>query len=102
MDHCISILLTLTGDDRGGICSLVMGQVVCGVCHSFSGHLYERLGAELGPTDGMTMKKEFCDGFVEACDGQIIFPTYDGEDYCTKHQGGGDDYFWSYPYTDRE
>lgn len=71
------------------------------MCHSYSGHLYERLGAELGALDGMTMKSDFCEELVTACEGQLVFPTYDGEDYCTKHTGGGDDQFWSYPYTER-
>lgn len=71
------------------------------MCHSYSGHLYEVLGAELGAVDGMTMKSDFCEEVVSACAGQIVFPTYDnGEDYCTKHTGGGDDLFWSYPYTE--
>ena len=49
------------------------------------------------------MTNSFCSEFVDACDGQIEFPTYeDGEDYCTKHAGGGDDLYWSYPYTLRE
>ncbi|CAM9143199.1 unnamed protein product, partial [Hapterophycus canaliculatus] len=77
--------------------------VVCGVCHSYSGHLYERLGPELGVLDGMTMKNDFCDELVTACAGQITFPTYDGgDDYCTKHTGGTTDQFWSYPYTEPE
>ncbi|CAM9121681.1 unnamed protein product, partial [Hapterophycus canaliculatus] len=77
-------------------------QVVCGVCHSYSGHLYEQLGAELGILDGMTMKSLFCEELVDACSGQVTFPTYDGgEDYCEKHTGGGDDFFWSYPYEER-
>lgn len=72
------------------------------MCHSYSGHLYERLGPEHGALDGLTMKGAFCEELVTACAEQIIFPTYDGEDYCTKHTGGGDDQFWSYPYTQRE
>ncbi|CAN0441744.1 unnamed protein product [Pylaiella littoralis] len=87
----------LTGD-----CADLYKQVVCGVCHSYSGHLYEKLGAELGALDGMTMKSDFCEELVTACAGQIIFPTYDGKDYCTKHTGGGSDQFWSYPYTQPE
>ncbi|CAN0049121.1 unnamed protein product, partial [Ectocarpus sp. 6 AP-2014] len=75
-------------------------QVVCGRCHSFSAHLYEYLAPELGLLDGMTMKSAFCDELVTACDGQIDFPTYDSGtvDYCTKHTGGGEDLYWSYPY----
>ncbi|CAM9548065.1 unnamed protein product [Ectocarpus sp. 6 AP-2014] len=88
----------LTGD-----CDDLYKQVVCGVCGSYSGHLYERLGAELGVLDGMTMKSDFCEELVSACNEQITFPTYDGgDDYCTKHTGGGDDQFWSYPYTESD
>jgi len=79
--------------------------VVCGVCHSYSGHLYERLGDELTSLDGLTMKNDFCQELVSECEGQITFPTYgeDGEiDYCTKHTGGGDDMYWSYPYEECE
>lgn len=69
------------------------------MCHSYSGHLYERLGSERGALDGLTMKGAFCEELVTECAEQIIFPTYDGgEDYCTKHTGGGEDQFWSYPY----
>ncbi|CAN0318172.1 unnamed protein product, partial [Ectocarpus sp. 12 AP-2014] len=79
-------------------------QVVCARCHSFSAHLYEYLGAELGMLDGLTMTSAFCNDLVTACAGQIDFPTYDGGsvDYCTKHTGGGDDFFWSYPYEEPE
>lgn len=78
-------------------------QVVCGQCHSYSNHLFERLGSELGPWDGMTMKQEFCDALVSACGTQIDFGgpgEYDGLTYCEKHVGDVDG--WSYPYTDRE
>ncbi|CAM9211348.1 unnamed protein product, partial [Sphacelaria rigidula] len=78
----------------------LLQQVVCGVCGSYSAHLYEILGSELG-TDGLMMKMEFCTGLVTACAGQITFKTYDGVDYCTKHTGGGKtDLFWSYPYEE--
>ncbi|CAM9165509.1 unnamed protein product [Scytosiphon promiscuus] len=88
----------LTGD-----CADLYKEVVCGICHSYSGHLYEQLGAELGILDGMTMKSAFCEELVDACSGQVTFPTYDdGEDYCEKHTGGGDDFFWSYPYDEPE
>lgn len=70
------------------------------MCHSYSGHLYEVLGAELGALDGLTMTNDFCDELTTACDGQITFPTYDGDDYCTKHTGGTTDQFWSYPYIE--
>lgn len=73
-------------------------QVACGPCNSYSAHLYEVLGAELGPEDGMTMKNSFCEELVAACEGQIDFPTYDGESYCEKHTlGSSSDAYWSYP-----
>lgn len=77
-------------------------QVVCAQCGSYSGHLFERLGGELGTGDGLSMTNSFCAGLVDACSGQIEFPTYDGQDYCTKHTGGGEDLYWSYPYMKRE
>lgn len=77
-------------------------QVVCGVCHSYSAHLYERLGSELGGADGMTMKDSFCQELVKECAGEISFPTYGGLSYCEKHVGDDGDQFWSYPYTERE
>jgi len=81
--------------------------VICGQCHSFSAHLYEILGSELGPWDGMTMKREFCDALTSQCAGQIVFggpAEYDGLDFCDKHVGdtNGDDRFWSYPYQEGE
>ncbi|CAM9680684.1 unnamed protein product [Pylaiella littoralis] len=88
-----------------GNCADLYLEVQCGQCHSYSGHLFEVLGAEYGVTDGMTMTNSFCDDLISACDGQIIFPDYpDGETYCEKHTGGsGDnDFFWSYPYTEPE
>lgn len=48
------------------------------------------------------MTQDFCSGFVDACSGQIDFPEENGQDYCTKHTGGGDDLYWSFPYTQRE
>lgn len=78
-------------------------QVVCGSCHSYSGHLFEVLGADLGIFDGMTMKEKFCEELLSACEGQLKFPRYSGNtDYCPKHVGGTKDRFWSYPYTERE
>lgn len=71
------------------------------MCHSYSAHLYEILGKELG-NDGMMMKNDFCTELVSACMGEITFPTYEGMDYCTKHTGGGKDMFWSYPYMEGE
>lgn len=81
-------------------------QVVCGQCHSFPAHLFEAL-PELGPFDGMTMKREFCDELIAKCGTQIEFKgpaDYDGLSFCDKHVGGvdGADELWSYPYTDRE
>ena len=74
---------------------------MCGKFHSFSAHLFEKNGAELGPWDGMMMTLEFCDDLTKECAGQIDFPTYDGESYCDKHTGGGTkSQFWSYPYSE--
>ena len=50
----------------------------------------------------MTMKDSFCQELVKECDGEILFPTYDGLSYCEKHVGDDGDMFWSYPYTERE
>lgn len=85
-----------------------MQQVMCGTCHSFSAHLYERLGAMLGPWDGMTMTRDFCAKFTAACskkvDGRatIEFPNYSGASYCEMHVGSrdGEDNYWSFPYTE--
>lgn len=77
--------------------------MLCGVCGTYSGHLYERLVDEFGTENGLTMKNEFCTNLITACDGQIDFPDYDGVGYCTIHAGGGEtDLFWSYPYEDGE
>lgn len=76
------------------VCS---AQVACGPCNAYSGHLYERLGDELGAADGMSMKSSFCEELVTACDGVIDFPTYDGLSYCEKHVGDDGDLLWSYP-----
>lgn len=74
-------------------------QVACGPCSSYAGHLYERLGSELGVADGMTLKSDFCNKMVDACGGDagIDFPTYGDQTYCQKHVGGDDDQLWSYP-----
>lgn len=71
-------------------------QVACGPCHSYSSHLYERLGGELGVEDGMTMKSDFCEELVSTCAGEINFPTYDGDSYCEKHVGDSE-MIWSFP-----
>eukprot|EP00904_Undaria_pinnatifida_P003872 jgi/Undpi1/13486/HiC_scaffold_8.g03145.m1 len=86
--NCRSALTVFQGDTRGQFCA----------------HLYERLGAELGALDGMTMKQEFCDELVDACADEIpgISRTYDGLTYCEKHVGDTGDQFWSYPYTEPE
>eukprot|EP00752_Nemacystus_decipiens_P013406 g11871.t1 len=85
-------------------CADLYQQVVCGQCHSFSAHLFEQLGAELGPWDGMSMKQDFCDALIDACGDEIAFggpAEYDGLSYCEKHVGtSGTDLFWSYPYVD--
>lgn len=77
---------------------------MCGQCHSYSNHLFGRLGPELGVMDGLTMKNDFCEELVDTCSGQgnIVFPSYGGDTYCEKHTGGGSDLFWAYPYTERE
>lgn len=83
-------------------------QVACGKCHSFSGHLYERLGDQLGTVDGMTMKRAFCEELVGTCGGQINFAQMsylDGnveKDYCDMHVGGSSDQYWSFPFTERK
>lgn len=84
---------------------VVVCQVACGKCHSYSGHLYQRLGGTLGTWDGLTMKSDFCEEVVDECSDQLGLDkvTYpDGEDYCEKHVGGNNDQFWSFPYTERE
>ena len=78
---------------------------MCGICHSYSAHLFERLGPELGALDGMTMKSDFCEALVDACADEIpaIARTYpDGLSYCEQHVGPTGDQFWSYPYMERE
>eukprot|EP00903_Cladosiphon_okamuranus_P006181 g6078.t1 len=86
-------------------CAEYYKQVECGQCHSYSGHLFADLGDELGVEDGMTMKLDFCEDLVDACSGEIDFPTYDGggTTYCEKHTGDqAQDFFWSYPYEEPE
>ncbi|CAM9453682.1 unnamed protein product [Scytosiphon promiscuus] len=86
-------------------CADLYVQVLCGQCHSYSAHLFENLGADFGPYDGLTMTREFCEAFVDACGDQLTLggpDEYDGLDYCDHHVGGidGEDELWSYPYTD--
>lgn len=85
-----------------GKCADLYKEVVCGPCHSYSAHLYEKLGKELGSDDGMTMRNDFCQELVKTCASQVEFKTYGGESYCEKHTGGGKDMYWSYPYTEPE
>lgn len=55
---------------------------------------------ELGPLDGMTMKRNFCAELVKECQDQVEFPDYDGVTYCEKHAGRGSaDLNSSYPLT---
>lgn len=68
--------------------------MLCSVCSPFSGHLYELLSAEKG-VDGLTMTTDFCEEYVDECEGQISFE----DDYCEKHTIGFTDTYWSYPYT---
>ena len=77
---------------------------MCTQCHSFSAHLFERLGSEFGPFDGMNLKQEFCEALLLACDSQVTFggQAEYGMSYCEQHVGLDGDKFWSYPYTDRE
>ncbi|CAM9587413.1 unnamed protein product, partial [Sphacelaria rigidula] len=70
-------------------CQALYKQVLCGVCHPYSSHLYERLGT----LDGMTMTNEFCNEFYSACSADLDL----GPDYCDIHTGGDDDQYWSYP-----
>eukprot|EP00903_Cladosiphon_okamuranus_P016927 g15603.t1 len=73
-----------------GKCADLYQEVVCGICHPWSGHLFERLGT------AMTLTNEFCDEFVEACSDQLALPI----NYCDIHTGSGDgDAFYSYPYV---
>lgn len=75
-------------------------QVLCGQCHSYSAHLFDRLGAELGLWDGMTMTRDFCDELIDKCGNEIDFggpAEYGGLSYCAKHVGT--DQFWAYPYS---
>ncbi|CAM9715370.1 unnamed protein product, partial [Ectocarpus fasciculatus] len=76
-------------------------QVLCAVCSSYSAHLYEYL-TDGGVVDGLTMKSDFCEELVDECSPYITFPTYDDGDYCEHHTGGGNDFFWSYPYEEPE
>lgn len=76
---------------------LLIKQVACGPCSAYAGHLYERIGPELGVSDGMTMKTDFCNDLVSTCS-EIDFPTYEnGMSYCDKHVDNEGDVLWSYP-----
>eukprot|EP00903_Cladosiphon_okamuranus_P008193 g7889.t1 len=84
-------------------CADLYKQLVCIQCHSFSNHLFERLGNDFGLLDGMNLKQEYCDALVSACGNQIDFggpAEYGGLTYCEQHVGPNGDEFWSYPYTD--
>ena len=64
-------------------------QVLCTACHPYSLHLYERLG------NGLTMTKDFCDEFYDACSGQLNLSS----NYCNLHAGESEDEppYWAYP-----
>ncbi|CAM9766653.1 unnamed protein product, partial [Scytosiphon promiscuus] len=81
-------------------CAAIYEQVVWGKCHSFSAHLFEKLGAELGPWDGMTMTNAFCTDLTTKCADELSFPSYEGVSYCDKHTGGDTDQFWAFPYVE--
>eukprot|EP00752_Nemacystus_decipiens_P008422 g7528.t1 len=72
-----------------GKCADLYKEVECGICHPWSGHLFERL------TNAMTLTNEFCDEFFAECSGQIALPS----DYCDIHTGGATDAFYAYPYV---
>eukprot|EP00752_Nemacystus_decipiens_P008218 g7348.t1 len=83
-------------------CADLYKQLVCIQCHSFSAHLFERLGSEFGLFDGMNLKQDFCEALLLACDNQIVFggQAEYGMSYCQQHVGLDGDNYWSYPYTD--
>ena len=86
-----------------GTCGQLYKESLCGICNSYSGHLYADLSDELGVEDGLAMKKDFCEELVNECSGLIDFPDYDGVGYCNKHTKAGEgDYYWSYPYEEVE
>eukprot|EP00903_Cladosiphon_okamuranus_P008203 g7898.t1 len=102
--------LEIIFQDAGTIsdeCAGYYKQVVCARCHSYSGHLYARLWPPLPIQDGLTMKKDFCRDFVDACtgEGNLEFPTYSQDsgtfDYCEMHAGPESqiEYYWSYPFV---
>lgn len=68
-------------------CCCICLQFLCGTCHPFAGHLYERLGT------AMTITNEFCAELTAECADQLNL----NEDFCDYHTGGGEDQFWSYP-----
>ncbi|CAB1115398.1 unnamed protein product [Ectocarpus sp. CCAP 1310/34] len=60
---------------------------MCGTCHPWSGHLFERLDT------AMTLTQEFCSEFYGECATQLGLPA----DYCVVHAGPEGDQYWSYP-----
>lgn len=61
--------------------------MICGVCHPWSGHLYERLGTAL------TLTNDFCNEFYAECSGPLGLAA----DYCDVHTGGDGNQYYSYP-----
>lgn len=81
---CVSFLA------RAALLFICYAKVICGVCHPWSGHLYQRLGT------AMTLTQDFCDDFYTACSGQLTL----SDTYCDFHAGEGDeDLFYAYPYV---
>ncbi|CAM9927960.1 unnamed protein product, partial [Ectocarpus sp. 4 AP-2014] len=70
-----------------GTCADLYLEVMCGTCHPWSGHLFERLDT------AMTLKQDFCTKFYGECATQLGLPA----DYCEVHAGPEGDQYWSYP-----
>ncbi|CAN0005800.1 unnamed protein product, partial [Ectocarpus sp. 4 AP-2014] len=70
-----------------GTCADLYLEVMCGTCHPWSGHLFERLDT------AMTLTQEFCSDFYGECATQLGLPA----DYCEVHAGPEGDQYWSYP-----
>ncbi|CBJ29140.1 conserved unknown protein [Ectocarpus siliculosus] len=70
-----------------GTCADLYLEVMCGTCHPWSGHLFERLDT------AMTLTQEFCSQFYGECATQLGLPA----DYCEVHAGPEGDQYWSYP-----